>query len=166
MCAVGTPDPLQPGGSPPLHLWAAHAARAQAERHVLEHAQMGEQQVVLEDKTNRTLLGRHVAARPRVLEHDTVECDPARLQLHEPGKSSQQCRLAGAVGPEQGDHLTLRDVDAHVDLERSRLDAHISLEAHADPSHRCLSPTSTTSETTSRIRLRMYEPSGLVPSSR
>src|SRR5207253_7085990 len=131
-----------------------------------EHAQVREQQIVLEDKTNRTLLGRYVATRPSVLEHFTVERDPARLQRHQPRESSQQCRLAGAVGPEQRDHLARRDVDSHVDFERSRRYAHFSLEAHADPSHRCLSPTSTTSEITSRIRLRMYEPSLLVCSSR
>ncbi len=123
---------------------------------------MGEEEVILEHETDGPLLGGDVASGRRVFEQLTVELDTARLNRDKSRNGPQQGRLAGPVGAQKRDHLALLDLDLHLQAQRAERGAHLHVEAHAEPSQRCLSPTRTASETRSSRRLRMNEPSGLV----
>ncbi len=66
---LGKADTLQPvGGSGPC-LGPADAPRPQTERDVVERAQMGEEQVVLEDDADRAPVRGHEGVGARVVEH-------------------------------------------------------------------------------------------------
>ena len=121
---------------------------------------MGEEEVVLEHKTDGSLLGGDVTSGRRLFEYLSIELDMARLNRHESRYGAEQSRLAGPVGAQQRDHLALLDLNLHVQAQRAERGAHLHVEAHAEPSQRCLSPTRTARETRSRRRLRMNEPSG------
>ena len=123
---------------------------------------MGEEEVILEHETDGPLLGRDVASGRRLLERLAVELDTTRLNRDKSRNRAQQGRLAGPVGAQQRDHLALLDLDLHLQAQRPERGAHLHVEAHAEPSQRCLNPTRTASETRSRSRLRRNEPSGLV----
>src|SRR5262249_41075169 len=140
------PDPLR---GPTRRLASRHAARPQPERDVLEHAEVREEQVVLEHEADRPLLGRREGAGGGVLEHLAVERDEARHR-GEARDRPQQGRLARAVRPKEGHHLAVADLETDVHVERPEGSPHIDLEAHAEPSQRWRSPTRTASETTKR----------------
>src|SRR5574341_1412273 len=93
---------------------------AQTERDVLEHRQVPEKRVVLEDEPDVPV--PHVVGR-RVL---PVDDDPARVGGLEPGDDPQERRLAASGGTEQREELAAPNVDADVGQR------HIGAEALAD----------------------------------
>src|SRR5581483_5689881 len=81
-------EPVEPVASRRGRFGARTASRPQAEGDVVEHAEVREQQVVLEDETDRALLGRHVAPRGAVLEHPAAQPYVA-LARYEPRERGQ-----------------------------------------------------------------------------
>src|ERR1700682_3668291 len=149
-------------------LWARYATRAQTKGDVLEHGQVGKQQVILEDHRDWSPLGRNENAVRRFLQHDPVEGNAACVERQESCQAAEQRRLARAVGPEHGDHFAGLDLQVDIEFEGADAQAHPRLEAHDDPSQRSRSPISTASETASSTRLNTIAASGfgLVSSAR
>ena len=112
-------DPAEPMPGLLVGLRLGDTAGPQPERHVLEHRHVREQQVLLEHHPARALLRRHEHARRRIVDHLAVDLDRAALDRQQAGEATQDGRLAGAVGTEQGDDLARRGVQPHVEAQRS-----------------------------------------------
>ena len=87
---------------------AGHPAKAEREGDVVEHAQVGEEGVVLEDDPEIPFV--------RGAQDDGCPIDPdvAAGRHEEPGQHHEKRRLARSARPEQRDELTLGDAEAHV----------------------------------------------------
>ena len=83
-------------------------ATARAERHVVEHAHVREQRVVLEDGVDVALVGRD----PRDVR--ALEADPSRRGLLEPGDHPQRRRLAAPRRAEHREELAAADLEVRV----------------------------------------------------
>ncbi|MNK61199.1 hypothetical protein D3C87_803550 [compost metagenome] len=118
---VGEADELQRFVDAPA-LRLEHAARLQAERHVVPHAAPGVERRVLEDDDARRVGPRDGRA---------VLGDASGGGGLQPGHEAQQRRLAAAARPEQRDELAglHREVDVVEHLQRTR--RHIEPVAHA-----------------------------------
>ncbi len=93
------PEPVEPLGRDPAPRIAAHAARGQAVRHVVEHVEMRKQRVLLKEV-------RHVAAERRdvdaaVVQNATAERNAPGVRPYEAGDDAQQRRFPGAARPDQ-----------------------------------------------------------------
>ena len=84
------------------------AAPAQPIGDVLEHRQMREQRVVLEDHHRAAPLRRNL------VDAAALDADLAGVRLHEAGDQAKQRGLAAAARPEQRRDLALRHGEAHV----------------------------------------------------
>jgi hypothetical protein len=87
------------GGSP------CHAAGPLPERHVVEHAQVREQPVVLEHDSEPPVLRRHEHVLGDIVQRSAIESDDAGVQPEQSGDHAQHSRLAGAVRAEQCHYL-------------------------------------------------------------
>src|SRR5215471_3965995 len=94
---------------------ARAAALRSGHRHIVEHAHVPKQGVVLEHEADAPVLDRK---RPRVL---AVECERALAHRLEPGDEAQERGLAGARGSEQRQKLARRD--AEIDALESAMGA-------------------------------------------
>jgi hypothetical protein len=102
---------------PPLALLTRHLLVAHAEGDVVEHVQVGEEGVALEDRVDVAAVGRDGG------EADPVEADVPRGRPLEAGDQAQRRRLAAAARAEQGEELPGGD------LEVDRVDRDHVLEA-------------------------------------
>ncbi len=84
------------------------AAAAQAERDVLEHAEVREERVALEDGVRRPL------ERRKVRHVGVAEEDPALADLLEAADHPQGGRLSAARRAQQREELARRDVERHL----------------------------------------------------
>ena len=91
------------------------AGAARAERHVVEHGEMGEQTMLLEHHAHRPVLGLGEGRPVGVVHHIAVHGDATPVHALEPGQRAQHRGLARAVGTEQGQHLTRADLDFALD---------------------------------------------------
>jgi hypothetical protein len=112
---LGEAEPLEPFTGPAAGTRLVVAAGAKAEGDVVERAEAREEQVVLEDDADGTFGGGDEHVGGGVVEHGAVELDAADVERLETGDDAQRGGLAGAVGPEQRDHLAVADVN--VDFE-------------------------------------------------
>ncbi len=134
---------------------------------------MGKEQVVLEDDADRTRLRR------RTVQLGPVEPEMTVGERDETGEGAQRGRLAGAVGAEEGDHVTGRSRQRHIEAEGTALDHQTGGKSvggpagradgvlrgltgvgHAALIQRSRSPASTAIDTASRTRLRAIAASG------
>ena len=104
---AGQPHHRQRLVAPPRPLLLADAADPQPVLDVRPHAHVGEERVVLEDRVDRPVIGRHPA---HVL---AGQLDPPRARLLEPGDHPQRRRLAGAARPQQREELPPRDLQVN-----------------------------------------------------
>ncbi len=115
-------------------------AGPQAERHVLEHRHVREQQVLLKHHAARTLLGLHEQSARRIVEHHTVDLDRSTFDRQQAGEATQDGRLARPVGTEQGDDFPIGRIQPHVEAERSTSDHDVRPQCHVaaspPPNHR------------------------------
>ena len=149
-------EALQPlvGAAPCRH--PRHPARAQPERDVVEHREVGEEGVVLEDDAHSPRLRLDPGVGGGVLEHLAVEHDVPVATVLQPGEDAQHGGLAGSIGAQHCDRLPRLDVDRAAHLEATQGHADVGVEAHATaPSQRSRSPTRTATEITSRISDRV-----------
>src|SRR5437588_2373536 len=146
----------------------AAAASPQPEGHVLHRRQVGEQAPVLEHHADGAKSSGHAESARRALEHLAVENNLAVVQRHDTGEGGQECGLAGAIGPDDGDHLAilgmqrgLEDKGAPADRERRR-------QGHRrfGLSQRPRNSTSTAIDSVNRTRLRRTATPGRCWSSR
>ncbi len=79
------------------------------ELEILTHGQVFVEMIRRRQKTDPFARLRIVCA-----ERDAVELNRAGGRRDQSGKQFEQCRLAGAVGPEQGDEFSRRQIDAYV----------------------------------------------------
>src|SRR5439155_1800371 len=86
---------------------APRAASAQPKRDVLGCRQVREEASVLEDDADLTVGSRDANGSGPVLQHFVVEHNYTVVERHQSGEGSEQRRLAGAVGPEDGDDLAV-----------------------------------------------------------
>ena len=122
---------------------------------------MREQQVVLEDDPDRSLLHRHTDRLRRLVQHDAVERDAPGIDGQQPGEGAQHRGLARTVRPQQGDDLARCDAEIDVQVEASHPCLELRLKAHDAPSQRSRSPTRTPRETRSKTRLSTMADCGL-----
>ena len=92
--------PIEPVGSHAARRVLGHTSGAQAEGHVLEHAHLLEQQVVLEHHPHTPPLGVQEAARRRFVEHLGVHGDTPAIERHQPGDRPQRGALPCPIGAE------------------------------------------------------------------
>jgi hypothetical protein len=126
------------------------AARAPRERHVLQRAEVREQDSVLERDADRPALWR------QAVDPFTVERHPAPRLGHEPGDGFDDRGLPRAVRAEDRDGLVRRGLERRLDRPLAARDREVDQQGHWAPRH--LRPvsrpprvTSTASETTTRI---------------
>src|SRR5438093_1752457 len=107
-----------------------HLPHAQPEGHVLEHAEMPEERVVLEDEA-------HVAlGHGRVGHVLVVVADGARVGRFEAGDDAQQRRFPRAGGAEEGQQSAARDLEADLAERDERAEAlrhPLDRDAHGSP---------------------------------
>ena len=144
---------------------ARDPAGAEAERDVLQHGEVREQEIVLEHDADRSALGRHEDAGA-VVEDRAVELDPTAVEREQPGERAQERGLAGTVRSEDRDRLTVGGGEQRVERERAELQADLCVEAHRTYSHRSRSSASTATQTASSTTLRPIATSGSDWSSR
>ncbi|KAG1213972.1 hypothetical protein G6F35_010220 [Rhizopus arrhizus] len=104
-------------------------ALLQPERHVLAHAQVREQRIVLEHVAQPATLRRQVHASCRIEQGLSLQAHMALAGPQQPGHRLQCQALARARGPEQH-HLPLRALQRHVQHEilSGRLQAPLHLQ--------------------------------------
>jgi hypothetical protein len=112
---IGEADPGEPLARPGARVGPVVAARPQSEGDVVEGAEAGEEQVVLEHEPDRPLRGGHERVGGGIVEHDAVELDAPAVERAQPGDRPQGGGLAGAVGPEERHDLAV--VDLQVDRQ-------------------------------------------------
>ena len=92
---------------------------AQPEGHVIDHAQMREQRIVLEYEADATLLGRDV--EPRAAHACAIDADGAAVDADEPGNRTQQCGLAAAGAADDAADVAVGKIERQrVDHRRAR----------------------------------------------
>src|SRR5438093_7098737 len=119
---------------PRAHARPRHAAHAQPEGDVLEHAQVPEERVVLEDEAHVALYDRRVG---HVL---VVVADGARVGDLEAGDDAEQRRLPRAGGAEERQQRAARHLEAHLvesDERPEGLRHALDRDAHASPRWVC-----------------------------
>ena len=131
---------------------------ARAERDVVEHAEVREQQRLLGEQCDTPGVRRSPSAARRRRGRTAVPVRAsarARVRPHEPGEHAEQRRLAGAVGAEDRDGLAGLDAQS-TSKSRScdrgrRTERHgaASAQRRAGCPRRWASPTTTTATTTS-----------------
>ena len=95
-----------------------------AELHVLAHAQVREERVVLEDQADRPLLRRQVDASRRVEPVVPVHRDPSAGEL-QPGDRPQERGLPGSGGPDERHDLA---ADGQLDVEGELAERNVESE--------------------------------------
>ncbi len=80
--------------------------RAEPERHVVGHAEVGEERVVLKHEAQAALLGRDECA-VLVRQHGATERDRPAVGLQETGEAAQRSRLSTPARAEQRHQLAL-----------------------------------------------------------
>ena len=165
---VGEPDPLEPGRGVGAGLDLGDAAGAQTEGDVLQRGQVGEQQVVLEDDGDRSLLGDHEGVGGRFVEDLAVELDAPLVDRQQPGQTAEHSALAGPVGSEHGDGLAALggQVDVQPEPAERAVDAcsqrhAVGAVARPPPRKRSRRPTRTPKDTAISTRLNTIASSGL-----
>ena len=117
----GEPDDLEDLENASAHLVARHAPALEPERDVLEHVEVREEGVALEDRVDVALVRRQARHLP------PAEVDDPFVRLLEPADHPERRRLAAARRAEQR-------VEAPVlDLERDVVDRNDVVEALRDP---------------------------------
>jgi hypothetical protein len=96
---IAEPHDVEHLPHPPPELAAFHAADARAEGNVVEHREVREERVVLEDRVDGAAVGRHAA------DVDAVEPQHARRRGLEAGDHAQHGGLAAARGTEHREEL-------------------------------------------------------------
>ncbi len=140
------------------------ALRAQTEGDVLDRAQVGKEDVILEHEAGSPALCGYVDAKRAVVQDLAVENHSA-FHLVQARQRSQQGGLARPVGTKHRDRLVRSRGQLDVEREAIPGDSYRGLERHT-PSHRSRRPTRIATETTSRIRLSVIAASGFVSSAR
>jgi len=119
----GQAHAVQPLGGLRASLGLAGAPAARPEGHVVEGGQMREEQIVLEDDTDRARLGRRTA------QIGAVQPQMAGGERGEAREGAQRGGLAGAVRTQQGDDLTGRGPQRDVQAERFAVDDEARVQA-------------------------------------
>ncbi len=109
---------------------------------------MREEQRLLGEQHHRSIVRSHGDARRSVGEDATGEFHATRIGAQQTGHHTQQRRLAGSVGAEHRDDLTLRDLEIDVDVACGDPGPH--RQAHSGRSFR-REYTATTITTATRI---------------
>src|SRR5690606_9959218 len=89
---------LEEGGGPGPSLASRHAPSPRGEGHVVEGAQVREQEVVLRDEAEAPVLGRHEDVGWRV-EVGAVEGDPPGVEGEVPATAASSVLLPAPFGP-------------------------------------------------------------------
>jgi len=128
--AIAKPDPLEPflGATAGFATW--HVSAAEPERDVLEHAQMGKEQVVLKDDPDRTTLRNHVAAGRRFVDDVAVDDDLTLVKSDETCDSTQQGGFARTIGSEDRDRLVVGGAEPRIELQVAELELDRGVNAH------------------------------------
>ena len=164
---VGEPDACQPVPGPGSRVLFGDPPGSESEGDVLQRAQVGEQQVVLEDDGDRPLLGPHERVGGRVVERLAVELDAPVVDRQQSGEAAEQGGLARAVRSEDGDGLPALGGEVDVEVEAAEGADDAGLEGHAagvrvPPRNRSRSVTRTPKETAMSTRLSTIASSGLI----
>ncbi len=109
------------------------ASTPETERHVLEHGQVGKEEVVLEDDPHAARLGRDEDAGRRIVDRRTIDDDPTGVDRDESGERAQQRRLARAVRAEHRDGLPVGRLQRDLEVELAQADPELSGQRHAAP---------------------------------
>ena len=149
-------------------------AGAQAVSDVLEHGEVFEQDVVLEDEADRALLGLDEYIGIGVVDDHSIEGDLPVIDRSESGEAPQHGALAGAVRTEQSHDLPGGKVHLDLEVERPEVQSDPSVEGHAAtctgrlpvPNQRSRRPTSTPNETPIITMASTIASSGFVSSER
>jgi hypothetical protein len=99
---------------------ALEAPTSQTEGHVVEHREMGKQEVVLKHDADVPVLGRDEHSRLRIVESPSPKGDPTAVDGEKAGQYGHDSRLAGPVGPEEPHSRAWRYGKFDVDLELIR----------------------------------------------
>ena len=152
----------------------ADSAGARGEGDIVEHAHVRKEPVVLEHETDGALSRLQELAGSRVVDHLTVEQNLTARYRHESGHRVEQGGLAGAVRPENSQHLAggRCELDPQRELATDHFD--VDVQPLPDPKRHWVEPprshlsrivTSTVTDTSSSTRLSTMAASGSVSSA-
>lgn len=125
-----------------------------SERHVVDHAEVREQQRVLRQQRGAACVGWPPDVEVEVEQHIVVEGRPPGVRPQDPGDDLKHRRLAGTVGPEDRNDLTRgdlqRDVQVAVGHHRIEVERHSALlrEPRTSPMTRTAMTTRTNDRAT------------------
>ena len=122
-------QPFEPRGRSPPGGRPSRAPGTQPEGHVLQDAEVREQEVLLEHHADGPALHGDTKAPPGVLQHLAVEHHAALHQRQEPSEGPQDGGLAGAVGAEEGGDRPRLDLEPDVQVESAQPQAQRGVEA-------------------------------------
>ncbi len=145
MGEVPDAEPVQPLPAVPLGVPPGAAAAAGPEGGVAERVEVREEQPVLEDHAQVAAPG--VDPDPVPVPHRLPEPDLAVVERHQAGERPHQGGLAGAVRPDDRDHVAGLGTQADVDRVPGPADHDVGVER----AHRALPPCSARSNQRSRI---------------
>lgn len=120
---VGEAHAVQPLRGLFTRLGLGHAVAARSEGDVVQGAQVGEEEVVLEDHADRPGLGG------RAVQRVAVQVEMTARQRCESGQGAQGCGLAGAVRTEQRDHVAGGGAQCDVEAEGAAVDDEVGVQA-------------------------------------
>ena len=111
----------------------ADSAGARGEGDIVEHAHVRKEPIVLEHEPDGALRRLEELAGSRVVDHLAVEQDLTARYRHQSGHRVEQGGLAGAVRPEDPEHLAggRCEVDPQRELATDHLD--VDVEPLPDP---------------------------------
>ena len=144
-----------------------HPLRSRTERHVLEQAEVGEEQVVLEHHPDWASLGGNAAAGPRVVDLLPSISTYPWSNGRRPARARSTVLLPAPLGPRRATTSPASARSRHLEIEGAQPHPQIRVQDHDDPPiQRSRSHTMTTSDTTTRTRLRAMARSGCSSSAR
>ena len=146
-------------------LGGADASGAQSEGHVLEHGQVVEEQVILEDESDVPSFGGHELVVLGGIEHQIVENDATRVDGDQSGDAPQQGGLTHSVGSDDGDGPAVVDRGVHTQRKIGEAHGEVEVQGHRRspaPSQRSRMVTKTTNETPIIMTLSSIERPGSV----
>ena len=105
-CVRLEPEALQPLAPDLESRQSSRPPGSQPEHDVLEHCQVGKQEILLKDHSDWSSLRRESYASRRVFQDNAVEGDPAGVERFESGQRAKHRRLTRAIRTEHRDQFT------------------------------------------------------------
>jgi hypothetical protein len=128
--AIGETNPREPRAGLGASFALRTAARTQPVRDVVEHGQMREQQMVLEQEADAPPFWRHERALWTAVEQFVAETDETTIDVQQARDGQQATGLASTVRANERQGFPRCDLEVDVERQRAARQRELQIEAH------------------------------------